>query len=105
MKLFLKDGRENHQNKDYHYRKKAKKDELDIACYSGNVCSSNEHTLLTTDTTDNAVTDNSIISNTEVLVEKRETGSLNRKEIFDSIEKTWGKKQPKLTISTVLGLK
>ena len=41
-----------------------KKDEFDIACYSGNVSSSNENTLLTTDTTNNDVTDNSSISNT-----------------------------------------
>ena len=83
MKVFLKDVRENHQNKDYHYRKK-KKDEFDIACYSGNVSSSNENTLLTTDTTDNDETDNSIISNTEILFEKRDTDSLNKKEIFDN---------------------
>ena len=90
MKVFLKDVRENHQNKDYHYRKKTTKDEFDIACYSGNVSSSNENTLLTTDTTDNDETDNSIISNTEILFEKRDTDSLNKKEIFDnnSMEKT-----------------
>ena len=43
--------------------KTTKKDEFDIACYSGNVSSSNENTLLTTDTTINE-TDNSIIGNT-----------------------------------------
>ena len=71
-------------------QKKTKKDEFDIACYSGNVSSSNENTLLTTDTTDNDETDNSIISNTEILFEKRDTDSLNKKEIFDnnSMEKT-----------------
>ena len=53
-------------------QKKTKKDEFDIACYSGNVSSSNENTLLTTDTTDNDETDNSIISNTEILFEKRD---------------------------------
>ena len=50
--------------------KKNKKDKFDIASYSGNASSSNENTLLTTDTTD--VTDNSIISNTEILFEKRD---------------------------------
>ena len=69
--------------KDYRYRKKLKKYELNIACYSENVSSSTENTLLTTDTTDNDVIDYSIISNTEVLFEKRDTDSLNKKEIFD----------------------
>ena len=87
MKVFLKDIRENHQSKDYHYREK---NEFDLACYSGNVSSSNENTLLTTDTTDNDETDNSIISNTKILFEKRDTDSLNKKDIFDnnSMEKT-----------------
>ena len=67
-------------------QKKAKKYELNIACYSENVSSRNENTLLTTDTTDNDVTDYSIISNTEVLFEKRDTDSLNKKEIFDDEE-------------------
>ena len=71
MKVFLKDVTENHQNKDYHYREK-KKDEFDIAGYSGNVSSSNKDTLITTNTTDNDETDNSIISNTEILFEKRD---------------------------------
>ena len=53
-------------------QKRKTKDEFDIACYSGNVSSSNENTLLTTDTTDNDETDNSIISNTEILFEKRD---------------------------------
>ena len=61
-------------------QKKRKKDEFDIACYSGNVSSSNENTLLTTDTTDNDETDNSIISNTEILFENRDTDSLNKKD-------------------------
>ena len=87
MKVFLKDVRENDQSKDYHYRKK---NEFDIACYSGNVSSSNENTLLTTDTTDNDKTDNSIISNTKILFEKRDTDSLKKKDMFDnnSMEKT-----------------
>ena len=61
-----------------------------MACYSRNVSSSNENTLLTTDTTHNDETENSIISNTEILLEKRDTDSLNKKEIFDSnsMEKT-----------------
>ena len=73
------------------FHKKQKKDEFDIACYSGNVSSNNENTLLTTDTTDHDVTSNSIISNTETLFEKRtDTDSLKKKEIFDnnSMEKT-----------------
>ena len=88
-------------------KKKTKKDEFDIACYSGNVSSSNENTLLTTDTTDNDETDNSIISNTEILFEKRDTDSLNKKEIFDnnSMERKHWKKQHRLATSTVLGLK
>ena len=71
-------------------QKKTKTDEFDIACYSGNVSSSNENTLLTTDTTDNDGTDNSIISNTEILFEKCDTDSLKKKEIFDnnSLEET-----------------
>ena len=71
-------------------QEKAKKDEFDIACYSGNVSSSNENTLLTTGTTDNDVTDNSIISKTEILFEKRDTDNSKKKEIFDnnSIKKT-----------------
>ena len=59
----MKDVRENHQNKDYHYRKK-KKDEFDITCYLGNVSISNENTLLTTDAADIDETDNSIIRKT-----------------------------------------
>ena len=87
MKVFLKDVRENHQSKDYHYRKKK---EFYIACYSGNVSSSNENTLLTTDTTDKDETDNSIISNTKILFEKRDTDSLKKKDVFDnnSMKKT-----------------
>ena len=71
-------------------REKAKNDEFDIACYSGKVSSSNENTLLTAHTTDNAVTDNSIISNTEILFKQRGTDNSNKKEIFDnnSMEKT-----------------
>ena len=74
-------------------QKKKKKDEFDIACYSGNVSSSNENTLLTTDTTDNDETDNSIISNTEILFDKLDTDSLKKKEIFDnnSMEKILAK--------------
>ena len=69
-------------------QKKAKK--IYIACYSGNFSSRNGDTLLTTDTTDNDVTDNSIISNTEVLFKKHDTNSSSKKEIFDknSMEKT-----------------
>ena len=93
MKFFLKDVRENHQNKDYHYRKKQKKDEFDIACYSGNASSSNENTLPTTDTDDNDETNNSITSNTQILFEKLDTDSLKKKEIFDnnSMEKILAK--------------
>ena len=58
----MKDVRENHQNKDCHYRKK--KDEFDITCYLGNVSISNENTLLTTDAADIDETDNSIIRKT-----------------------------------------
>ena len=61
-------------------QKKAKKYELNIACYLENVSSSNENALLTIDTTDNDVNDYSIISNTEVLFEKRDTDSLNKKD-------------------------
>ena len=88
--VFLKNVKENHQNKDYHYRKKQKIDEFDIACYSENVSSSNENALLTTYTTNNDETDNSIISNTEILFEKRDTDSLKKREIFDNntMEKT-----------------
>ena len=79
MKL-LEDGRENHQKKKLPLQKKAKKYELNIACYLENVSSSNENALLTIDTTDNDVNDYSIISNTEVLFEKRDTDSLNKKD-------------------------
>ena len=41
-------------------QKKTKKDELDIACYSGDVSSSNENTLVTTDSTDNDETENQL---------------------------------------------
>ena len=57
---------------------KSKKDKLDIACYSENVSSSNENTLLTTGTTDNDVTDNSIISITNILFEKGHKDSSNK---------------------------
>ena len=57
---------------------KSKKDELDIACYSENVSSSNENTLLITGTTDNDVTDNSIISITNILFEKGHKDSSNK---------------------------
>ena len=65
-------------------QKKTKKDEFDIACYSGNASSSNENTLPTTDTDDNDETNNSITSNTQILFEKLDTDSLKKKEIFDN---------------------
>ena len=81
----------------HHYRKKRKKGNLIqlVIQLIQLVPSSNENTLLNTETTDNDVTDNFSISNTEMLFEKRDTDSLNKNEIFDknSMEKTLEKTQ------------
>ena len=58
--------------------KKTNKNEFDIACYSGNVSSSNENTLLLTLLITMKLT-TPFISNTEILFEKRDKDSLNKR--------------------------
>ena len=61
--------------------------------------------ILTTDTTDNDETDNSIISNTEILFKKHDTQFEEERFLIIAAWRKHWKKQRRLRTGTVFGLK